>query len=35
MGIRGIDALKQGDDREPEDTSEDLELLTHPSQNEN
>jgi len=27
MGIRGIDALKQGDDREPEDTSEDLEAL--------
>lgn len=28
MGIRGLDALKQGDDREPEDTSEDLEALT-------
>lgn len=35
MGIRGLDALKEGDDREPEDTSEDLEALTHPSQNEN
>ena len=35
MGIRGLDALKEGDDREPEDTSEDLEVLTHPSQNEN
>lgn len=27
MGVRGLDALKQGDDREPEDTSEDLEAL--------
>jgi len=35
MGIRGIDTLKEGDDREPEDTSEDLEVLAHPSQNEN
>lgn len=26
MGIRGLDSLKQGDDREPEDTSEDLEV---------
>ena len=25
MGIRGLDALKQGDDREPEDTSDDVE----------
>lgn len=25
MGIRGLDTLKEGDDREPEDTSEDLE----------
>lgn len=25
MGIRGLDALKQGDDREPEDTSTDKE----------
>lgn len=25
MGLRGLDALKQGDDREPEDTSEDVE----------
>lgn len=35
MGIRGLDVLKQGDDREPEDSAEDLEVLTHPSQNEN
>lgn len=35
MGIRGLDSLKQGDDREPEDSAEDLEVLTHPSQNEN
>lgn len=35
MGIRGLDSLKQGDDRESEDTSEDLEVLAHPSQNEN
>lgn len=35
MGIRGLDSLKQGEDREPEDSAEDLEVLTHPSQNEN
>lgn len=27
MGIRGLDSLRQGDDREPKDTSEDLEVL--------
>lgn len=28
MGIGGLDALKQGDDREPEDSSPDVENET-------